>query len=452
MKAQQALAAFVSERTGIELTRGGIDGALQRFVARRQKELALTPKTYLELVTQAQSPELERLVNAITVGYTWFFRDPGQFAAVEALLASDLGGRSKLRIWIPACSTGEDAYSIACLAERSGRSVEILATDLNSRSLEQARRGVYRSWSVRDLDPRFVANFTRNSDGSFEVQPQLRERVTFAKQNLIERPPVPSDAATWDIIFCRNVLIYFERSVALGVLENLTRALSTEGHLVLGASEVICEVPPGLHACYVAGRLAFRRADSLPEHPPTLPRTDKLHAAWPLSILSAAGVARTEVTPPPPVEAISELEHDLAAGHRRIETGDVTGARHSYLQALERDPTRADARMYVGIARYLCGEIEPALHELRAALFLDDGLWPAAFYLALCHESSGHPAEALQAFQHVVRLYATATSSLGCIFDVWRHDLCELARRRVGAVISVAKAGVLERALPTWGA
>jgi tetratricopeptide (TPR) repeat protein len=106
------------------------------------------------------------------------------------------------------------------------------------------------------------------------------------------------------------------------------------------------------------------------------------------------------------------------------------------MNVLSRDATRADAHMYVGIARYLCGEIELALHHLRAALFLDDTLWPAAFYLALCHENSGHPAEALQAFEQVVRLDARehgSRKSLGSVFDAWRDDLCELARKRVEA-------------------
>ncbi|HEV8550450.1 MAG TPA: CheR family methyltransferase [Polyangiaceae bacterium] len=445
MSVQSELSAFVSERTGIELTRGGIDRALLAVAARRQKELGLTPRGYSALLMAERSPELERVVNSITVGYTWFFRDPGQLATIETLLGKDLAGKQKVRIWVPGCSTGEDAYSVAFLAARSGRAVEILATDLNSKSIEHARRGLYGAWSVRDVDPRFIGHFTRQSDGRFEVRPELRERVTFAQHNLIERPPVPSDAAAWDIVLCRNVLIYFERSVALGVLESLTRCLSPGGYLVLGASEVVCEVPAGLTACYVASRLAFQRGEPVPSPSRAQSGTwarDWLlapapaeHAARVLSVFPASTAALADSVPPPP-PAPPDVESELATGHRLIESGDVAAARTAYMNVLSRDATRADAHMYVGIARYLCGEIELALHHLRAALFLDDTLWPAAFYLALCHENSGHPAEALQAFEQVVRLDARehgSRKSLGSVFDAWRDDLCELARKRVEA-------------------
>jgi tetratricopeptide (TPR) repeat protein len=136
------------------------------------------------------------------------------------------------------------------------------------------------------------------------------------------------------------------------------------------------------------------------------------------------------MTPPAPQ---SDLDAQLGTGHRLLEDGDVAAARVAYLAATKLDPTRADALMYAGVACYLCGELEPALRHLRAALFLDDTLWPAAFYLALCHENSGHPLEALQAFEQVVRIDERERTRrpLGSVFDAWREDLCELARRRV---------------------
>ncbi|HYQ28149.1 MAG TPA: CheR family methyltransferase [Polyangiaceae bacterium] len=452
MSVHAEMAAFVSERTGIELSRGGIDRTLQSVSLRRQKELGLTARAYLTLLASERSSELERLVNAITVGYTWFFRDPGQFATLEALLGSELATGRKVRIWVPACSTGEDPYTVAFIAARSGRQVEILATDLNSNSVEHAQRGVYSAWSVRDVDPRFAGNFVRRSDGKFEVRPEIRERVTFAQHNLIERAPTPSDATGWDIVLCRNVLIYFEREVALGVLESLTRALSRDGYLVLGASEVVCEVPNGLNACYVANRLVFRRGERarasgnselrMPARDWLMQPATQAHPARVVSALPTSASALSDSVPPPAQAAVPELERELSAGHQLLEAGDVAAARARYLAALERDSTRADAHMYVGVARYLCGEVERALHHLRAALFLDDGLWPAAFYLALCHENSGHPAEALQGFRHVVRLDSrdrAARLPLGSVFDAWREDLCELARRRCQAAGSAQR-------------
>ncbi|HYQ00947.1 MAG TPA: CheR family methyltransferase [Polyangiaceae bacterium] len=441
MSKDRELSAFVSMRTGIELSRGGIDRALVAYATRRQKELALTPATYLGLLASDRgAAELERLVNSITVGYTWFFRDPGQLAAIEALFRSELGRPGRVRTWIPACSTGEDAYSLAFMAESAEREVEILATDLNTQSVELARRGTYGSWSVRDMDPRFATNLRRLRDRSFEVESRFRQRVSFAAHNLIERPPAPANGEGWDIVLCRNVLIYFDHDTARRVLELLTRSLAPGGYLVLGASEVVCEVPSGLDACYVAGRLVFRKN----EPGTSAARSTTVARDWLIepakvrqeaqlfSALPAAAAALESVPPAPPCE----IERELTHGHRLLEAGDVAQARLAYVTALSRDRTRADTHLYAGVARYLCGEIELALHDLRAALFLDENLWPAAFYLALCHENGGHPAEALQAYEHVLRVHDRQRASqvpLASVFDAWREDLCAVARRRVQA-------------------
>jgi chemotaxis methyl-accepting protein methylase len=458
---EPALTALVSARTGMELSRGGVDRALGSYATRRERELGLTPNAFVTLLASERGgAELERLVNSITVGYTWFFRDPGQLAAIESLLGGELGRPGKVRLWIPGCSTGEDAYSLALIAEHVGREVEILATDVNTQSLEHARRGLYGAWSVREMDPRFSAALTRRGARSYELAPSLRGRVTFARHNLIERPPLPSDAATWDVVLCRNVLIYFERDVALRVLNMLARSLAPGGYLVLGASEVMCDVPEGLEACYVAGRLAFRRADpgatearakSGAQSSGTFARDWLLAPVTPaqptrlVSVFPAAADALRDSVPPPPQPSAtppSDIERELSAGHRLIEAGDVAGARLRYLAALGHDATRADAHLYAGVARYLCGEIEPAFYNLRAALFLDETLWPAAFYLALCHENSGHPAEALQAYEHVLRIHDrqhATHATFASVFDAWREDLCAVARRRVEAANAVAR-------------
>jgi chemotaxis protein methyltransferase CheR len=448
MSSERELAAFVSMRTGIELSRGGIDRALDAYASRRQKELSLTLPSYIGLLASDRgAAELERLVNSITVGYTWFFRDPGQLAAIEALFVGELERPRKVRTWIPACSTGEDAYSLAFMAERAERDVEILATDLNTQSIEHARRGIYGSWSVRDMDPRFAAHFTRRRDRSFEVAAHFRQRVSFAAHNLIDRPPVPANGEGWDIVLCRNVLIYFDRETALRVLASLTRALAPGGYLVLGASEVVCEVPSGLDARYVAGRLVFRKSDPVSSVTVAAAKVARDWLIEPanvrqearlVSVLPAAGEALESAAAAPPCE----IDRELSLGHRLLEAGDVAQARLAYLAALSRDRTRADTHLYAGVARYLCGEIELALHDLRAALFLDETLWPAAFYLALCHENSGHPAEALQSYEQVLRIQdrkRTSAVTLASVFDAWREDLCAVARRRVQAAGSDAR-------------
>lgn len=450
MSHRDELIAFVSNRTGIEITRGGADRTLMQFVERRSAVLGVTLAQYLWQLRTDGGAELERVVNAITVGYTWFFRDPGQLAIVEAALGSDLARGRPVRIWVPACSTGEDAYSLALVAARLRRDVEILGTDLNTLSLERARHGTYREFSLRELDPRAAGQFERKRDGSFELAPSIRSRVTFARHNLMDRPPAPQAGALWDIILCRNVLIYFNRDAALSVMDSLAGALAPGGYLVLGASEVVFDAPRGLEARYVASRLAFHRPsgdptaqESIPPSvdwllPPAAAHEKRgVVSVFPFSEQPSPGpqAPRDPTLPPPsPLPRLDGRARDddaLHAGHALLEQGDASGARDAYLAVVERDRTRADAHMYAGVARYLCGEVDPAMQDLRAALFLDEGLWPAAFYLALCHENSGHPEEALLAYRHVVRLEERGARNLGSVFDAWRADLSEVARRRV---------------------
>jgi chemotaxis protein methyltransferase CheR len=442
MTARDDIAALVAARTGMDLHRGGFDKKVDDHASRRARELDIAPHKYLALLELDESRELERLVNAVTVGYTWFFRDPGQLHVIEALLLARSVHAPKLRLWIPGCSTGEDAYSLAFIAELTGRGLEILATDVNSDSIEHARRGIYGAWSARDVSGRFAPLLRRRADDSFEVEPRIRERVRFQRHNLVERAPLPAAGGGWDIVLCRNVLIYFERRAALRVLSTLARSLARGGYLLLGASEVMCEPPAGLVGHYVAERLTFRRA---PEGELAVQATRTASSDWrvsppsphhPGSMVSAfpaTGAVVGESLPPPPRRGV-EVEAHLERGHRLIDAGDAVGARTAYLEALKADTDRADAHMYAGIAHYLCGTLDAALHSLRAALFLDESLWPAAFYLALCHENSGHAAEALQAFRHVVAIddrERATQAPRGSAFEAWRADLCDLARRRV---------------------
>jgi chemotaxis methyl-accepting protein methylase len=444
MTLHDELVALVSSQTGIEIMRGGADRSLAQFAERRVRGLGITLGRYLTLLRSDGGSELERLVNAITVGYTWFFRDAGQLAIIEAVLGSDLARGRPARLWVPGCSTGEDAYSLSLVAARLRRDVEILGTDVNSASLERARRGLYRESSLRELDPRAAGQFAAQADGSFEVSPEVRSRVTFARHNLMDRPPTHQASAQWDVILCRNVLIYFSREAALRVMDTLAGALAPGGYLVLGASEVVFDAPPGLQARYVANRLAFHRPaegaavkDSVPPSvdwllPPPTPRNRRgFVSAFPFAAHGDAPLLPRPSQVPRFADARAVDGDDLSAGHALLDQGDATGARDVYLAAVRRDRTRADAHMYAGVARYLCGEVDPAMRDLRAALFLDETLWPAAFYLALCHENSGHPEEALLAYRHVVRLEERGNKALGSVFDAWRADLSEVARRRV---------------------
>jgi chemotaxis protein methyltransferase CheR len=437
MTARARLDRLLELYTGIEVTRGGIGANIDLYLARRLPELGLgSVEDYLSRIGPT-SAELERLLNAITVTHTWFLRDPGQLAIISALLQEQPASGNAAQIWVPGCATGEDVYSLAMLAEQAGKSVRVLGTDLNSSALRKAEKGCYGAWSVREV-PTASEYFSSDTPGVFAVLPRLRKNVRFARHNLVEA----AEPGPWEIILCRNVLIYLARDKSRAVFERLADALAPGGHLILGASEVVFDVPPELEARYVAGRLSFRRvsrarhspARTEPGVPATLiPRAPRALFHSPVAAVPNSAATLVESTPAPAPGRKRE-RWLLERGHRKLDSGALTSALVDYQAAIDAEPAHAEPHLYAGVALYLGGEIERALHELRAAAFLDSSLWPASLYLALCHETLGHEAEAVREYRHVLRVADRSISAHSAHpHSAWHGELLELARQRARA-------------------
>lgn len=191
------------------------------------------------------------MLNAITTNETQFFREPRQFEFLEktlipAWLEAAAGGRRhrRLRVWSAACSTGEEPYSLAMLLCHhlkaiEGWEIEILATDLSTDALTRAKAAVWPIERVRDIPERFLKPFMlrgkRSQLGRIRAGKELRSIVRFERLNL-HRKSYPVNGV-FDLIFCRNVLIYFDSRSKLGVLNRLLRSLAPDGHLFVGQAE-----------------------------------------------------------------------------------------------------------------------------------------------------------------------------------------------------------------------
>ncbi|HEY6079395.1 MAG TPA: protein-glutamate O-methyltransferase CheR [Polyangiaceae bacterium] len=435
MNARSELNVLLESYTGIEVARGGIDAGLDAFLARRLPELRVPSLDEYLARLAPHSPELQVLLDAITVTHSWFMRDPGQLAIISELLGRRAAASPPLRVWVAGCATGEDVYSIAMLAEQAGRGVEVLGTDINTAALRRAELGSYGSWAVREVSD-VERYFERGERSSFRVHERLKAVARFERHNLLDAPP----RGDWDVILCRNVLIYISRERSRNVVEKLGDALVVGGHLLLGASEVVFEVPPQLDATYIADRLALRRVDpgaaraSQPPVRPTLvPHAPRAlwHSPLPALPTDSASIAREQPqrVPAGPLGA----EALLMRGHELLDRSDLSAAITEYQLAVDLDTTCSEPHMYLGIALYLEGNIEAALHELRAAALLDSQLWPAAFYLAVCHEALGQLTEAAREYRHVVRVAGRGDgSALPRRHSAWHQDLLELARKRAG--------------------
>ncbi|HEV7489146.1 MAG TPA: protein-glutamate O-methyltransferase CheR [Thermoanaerobaculia bacterium] len=188
--------------------------------------------------------EFDQIYDLVTTNETYFFREPAQLAAFADEIVPEILSRKavkKIRIWSAGCSSGEEPYSIAMLLSEAGyydrAAFEIFASDINQQVLAKARRGHYRESAFRATDgPLRDKYFTRNEDGSWHIHDDIRNRVSFGRLNLYDEPRV-SLLGHLDIIFCRNVIIYFDDQSKKVVVSNFFNRLTDNGYLLLGHSE-----------------------------------------------------------------------------------------------------------------------------------------------------------------------------------------------------------------------
>jgi chemotaxis protein methyltransferase CheR len=179
----------------------------------------------------------------MTTNETFFFRDENPFEHIRRIMTEAArAGRPRLRIWSAACSTGQEPYSLLMLWDEVAHlapnlRLEIVATDLSAACLTKARSGLYTGFEVqRGLSAQKLVTYFDKVDDNWRVKPHLRGAVAWSQHNLLESPHA---LGKFDIVLCRNVLIYFERETRSRVLELIARQLLPGGHLLLGASETI---------------------------------------------------------------------------------------------------------------------------------------------------------------------------------------------------------------------
>jgi chemotaxis protein methyltransferase CheR len=227
-------------------------------LSRRLRVLQIpTLAEYYDLVTELdQHEERVAMIDAITTNETRFFRDPRHFEFLEAQAVprwraeAQQGSRSKtVRLWSAGCSSGEEPYSLAMLFSRhlpaeQGWSVSILATDLSTRMLAHARAGIYSLTKSADIPEPLLKDCmlkgNAQHEGRMKVMPEIRAMVDFRKLNLIQGPYPPD--AHFDVILCRNVLIYFDLQFKQKTIERLTRCLAPNGLLFVGQAENLSSV------------------------------------------------------------------------------------------------------------------------------------------------------------------------------------------------------------------
>ena len=239
--------ALVKEETGIVLSDGKQDMVYGRLT-RRSRALNLPNfESYIKIIERNDDEELIHLVNAITTNLTSFFREEHHFEYLKGTVFPELMKKNaatrKIRIWSAGCSTGEEPYSIAMTVREffpwdSGWDVKIIATDLDSNVVDTGKKGVYTLSRVEGVSTEYKKRWMRRGKGDksdfVKMGPELQEIITFKQLNLLEGWPIKGPI---DIIFCRNVVIYFDKDTQRVLFDRYADTLAGDGHLFIGHSE-----------------------------------------------------------------------------------------------------------------------------------------------------------------------------------------------------------------------
>jgi two-component system CheB/CheR fusion protein len=220
------------------------------ILRRVKRRMAVSQIDGIEAYTgylQANPMEVETLFRELLIGVTNFFRDPKAFEALnEKVIPHLFEGKQPggfVRVWVPACSTGEEAYSLAILLQehseslKQGHKVQVFATDIDDQAIEKARAGLYLESIAADVSQTRFAHFFTQEDSTYRIRKNIRDLVVFAKQDIIKDPPF----SKVDMISCRNLLIYMEPKLQKKIMPMFYYALNRDGYLFLGTSETTGE-------------------------------------------------------------------------------------------------------------------------------------------------------------------------------------------------------------------
>ncbi len=374
--------------------------------------------------------QIELLADFLTVGETYFFRDPKAFLVLEEeILPHLIGARQHakfLRMWSAACCTGEEPYSIAMILKKMIPDIEnwqikILATDINQTFLKRAEEGSYSEWSFRATPNNFKEQyFTQRKNGRYQIDPEIKKMVQFEWMNLAESDLLSEPAySCMDIIFCRNVLIYFSVDHAKQIISRLNNCLITNGYLFVSPNELPVTSDVGFQSLHRPGAIILQKSNQLTPH--------KLVDSREVTGTDATDQIKSIAEPMPSLEEAQSF-YNRALYQEAAEVllercrngGDFSSlvllakslANHSDLKnALKWCDRAIKANRLNAATHYLRatilqeqGAIVEAMHSLRQSLLMDSNFVVAEFNLGILLRQTGHDKDAQRHFRAALKL------------------------------------------------
>lgn len=391
-------------------------GAIQRAIRERMRRTGIDDAERYHRRLQASAEEVRELIELVVIPETWFFRNWHPFQALQQYLSDTWlprhGGQRVLRILSLPCSTGEEPYTIAMVLADLGLTpaqAEVHGVDISRRNIDTARLGIYRQNSFRGEQLEFRDKYFQHSEDRYHLRPGIRDRVRFEQANLLE-PDFSRERTPYDVIFCRNLLIYFDRPTQARAVDILEGLLTRDGLLFVGHAETGVLTGRALRSLNLPQSFGFRReipletgAASPPDQArPPIQRRSRRTPVRPRRQLRPHWIdAQEQAVPAPPQSATAPGVEQLEQATRLADDGHLVEAAELCEQLLEAQGPQAQALYLLGLIRDAAGEPAEAETLLRQAIYLDPAHCPAMLHLALVLERRG---EALAARRMQERL------------------------------------------------
>lgn len=381
--------SLIASRIGL-LVREQDDELLRKVVAERVRALNLSgAEQYFQFLNSDTDMRHERAALAIplTAGETYFFRDSGQHALLQKEILPELIGRRReertLRIWCAACSSGEEAYSLAILLDElmTGQpqwNILILGTDINQSALDKARRGIYTEWSFRGMSDERRQRYFRPHKNTWVLDDAIRSKVTFRPGDLVADrfPDHASGLHDMDLILCRNTFIYMEPQIVSRIADKLTETLSEGGTLITGHGELYAHHLGNLRARVFPESIVYQKVSApfCPPTPSSFAETARLIPRQTAATSPAIWKTGVVVTPPEP--AIPEICKEIAgsAMHQawqHANQGQRGMAAQSCEELIAKDPLVAEPHYLLALLAQERGDFAKAKELLKKVIYLD---------------------------------------------------------------------------------
>lgn len=402
------IASLLQDFIGLKVTSIG-QNTLNRSVQRRMRALSMSDKEAYAEKLKSSSFELKELIEEVIIPETWFYRDCEPFRATKHFLVNQWIPKHKnnlFRVLSVPCSSGEEPYSLAMTLLRSGLAEDkftVLGVDISHRSIDKAKKGIYTEHSFRGTDLGFRSKFFKKHDSSYILDEKIRKKVHFYCGNILDNTFMEG-LGLFDVIFFRNVLIYFDSLARHKAISTLYKILADDGILFVGHAEAnLFNNSPFTPAPY-SQAFAFRKktkGEMIAKVEKTKKRTKKSFKR-----------SRTPSTKKifPFQKKSTEVLPDLKVAQKLADKGELQKATEICEAYMKQYGPSAQAFFLLGIIHDAANDVKQAEKLFRKALYLDPNHEESLVFLSLFAEKTGDTAEANNLKQRIARLHNNTIS------------------------------------------